>query len=147
VPGNLRVLKNLFIQSIKDFYPDLFAYGRNHTSNIAHYYAYMAPFVRQRTLAHLDAGHDLGGLLNIEQCRQIIEGFAPKETPIWIPGKKGQIYNRFHDRFSHVYHRTRFYSEKHVKKFETSDTMLAFHIYLLLEWFHGEKSGPNYAGS
>ena len=137
VPGNLRVLKNLFIQSIKEFYPDLFAYGRNHASNIAHYYAYMAPFVRQRTLAHLDAGHDLGGLLNLQACRRVIEAFAPKESGTYIPGRKRQLYNRFHDRFSHLHHRTRFYSEKHMKKFETSDTMLAFHIYLLLEWFHG----------
>ena len=77
----------------------------------------------------------------------MIEKFTPTEAAIWITGKKGQIYNRFHDRFSHLYHRTRFYTEKHVKKFETSDTMLAFHIYLPLEWFHGDKSGPNSAGS
>ena len=138
VPQNLRVLKNLFIQTIHKNYPRLFAYGRNHSSNIAYYYAYMAPFVRERALAHLDAGHNLGGLLKVEDCRKVIDAFHPVETPIWIPGIKSQVYNRFHDRYSHLYHRTRFYSEKNPKRFSTSDTMLAFHIYLLLEWFHGK---------
>ncbi|MCP4570876.1 MAG: hypothetical protein GY838_00865 [bacterium] len=139
VPENLRVLKNLFIESIKDRYPRVFAYGRNHASNIANYYAFMAPFVRERTLAHLDAGHDLGGLLVRERCRQVVEAFRPVDSPIWIPGWKQRLYDRMHDRYSHLWHRTRFYDEKHVKKFETSDTMLAFHIYLLLEWFHGAE--------
>jgi hypothetical protein len=137
VPGNLRVLKNLFIETIAHRYPQLFAYGRNHVSNIAYYYAYMAPFVRRRALAHLDAGHDLGGLLNRDACRRVIEAFGPVEPPTWIPGIKTRVYNRLHDRYSHLWHRTRFYGEKHPKRFETSDTMLAFHIYLLLEWFHG----------
>jgi len=137
VPGNLRVLKNLFIETIAERYPQLFAYGRNHVSNIAYYYAYMAPFVRERTLAHLDAGHDLGGLLNRDACRRVVEAFQPVESPTWIPGLKSRTYNRLHDRYSHLWHRTRFYHEKHPKRFQTSDTMLAFHIYLLLEWFHG----------
>lgn len=140
VPENLRVLKNLFLQSINMFYPKLFAYGRNHTSNIANYYAYMAPFVRQRTFEHLDSGHDLNGLLDIPKCRKVMESFNPSHSNTWIPGLKRQYYNRLHDRFGYHFHRTRFYSEKNVKKMETSDTMLAFHIYLLLEWFHGENS-------
>ena len=139
VPRNLRVLKNLFIQSTKTFYPKLFAYGRNHSSNIAYYYAYMADFVRSRTLNHLDAGHDLGGLLDRTACRKVIGEFKPTESPIWIPGFKKQMYYRFHDGFSHHFHRTRFYSERNVKQVKTSDTMLAFHIYLLLEWFYGAR--------
>jgi hypothetical protein len=137
VPQNLRVLKNLFIETIRARYPRMFAYGRNHTSNIANYYAYMAPFVRERTLAHLDAGHDLGGLLDREACRRVVAAFAPVDGPVWIPGLKRRIYDRLHDRHSWRWHRTRFYREKHVKTFKTSDTMLAFHVYLLLEWFHG----------
>ena len=137
VPGNLRVLKNLFIETIAVRYPRLFAYGRNHVGNIAYYYAYMAPFVRERTLAHLDEGHDLGGLLDREACRRVIEAFRPVEGGTWIPGLKSRVYNRLHDRYSHHWHRTRFYREKHPKRFQTSDTMLAFHVYLLLEWFHG----------
>ncbi|MBU1082464.1 MAG: hypothetical protein KKB59_18405, partial [Spirochaetes bacterium] len=139
VPRNLRVLKNLFIQTIHDNFPSLFNYGRNHTSNIAHYYAYMADFVRHRTLEHLDAGHDLGGLLDRDACRLVMDGFHPTMSEPWIPGLKSQIYNRLHDRYSYHWHRTRFYSEKDVKFFKTSSTMLAFHIYLLLEWFHGEE--------
>jgi hypothetical protein len=139
VPQNLRVLKNLFIQTIHDNFPALFAYGRNHTSNIAHYYAFMADFVRRRTLEHLDAGHDLGGLLDRDACRLVIEGFHPTHSKPWIPGWKSQQYNRIHDRYSYHWHRTRFYSEKDIKSFKTSSTMLAFHIYLLLEWFHGEE--------
>ncbi len=137
VPGNLRVLKNLFIETIRTSYPRMFAYGRNHASNIANYYAFMAPFVRERTLAHLDAGHDLGGLLDRDACRRIVAAFAPVDSPGWVPGLKSRVYNRLHDRYSHRWHRTRFYHEKHPKMFKTSDTMLAFHIYLLLEWFHG----------
>ncbi len=137
VPQNLRVLKNLFIETIRVRYPRMFAYGRNHTSNIANYYAFMAPFVRERTLAHLDAGHDLGGLLDGAACRRVVEAFAPVDSPVWIPGLKRRVYNRLHDRHSWRWHRTRFYTEKHPKTFKTSDTMLAFHIYLLLEWFHG----------
>jgi len=137
VPRNLRVLKNLFIQSVKTFYPEEFSYGRNSVSNIANYYYFMADFVRTRTLGHLDAGHDLGGLLNAKACRQVLEDFHPQEHTIWSPGIKAQFYRRLHDNYSYQFHRTRFYKEKKPKQFATSDTMLAFHLYLLLEWFHG----------
>jgi len=145
VPRPLRIQKNLFIETVASRYPRLFAYGRNHVGNIAYYYAYMADFVRERTLAHLDAGHDLGGLLDGAACRRIVEGFRPVEAPIWYPGWRARAYNRFHDRFSHRWHRTRFYDIKHQKRFETSDTMLAFHIYLLLEWFHGSPDPDLFA--
>lgn len=142
VPVNLRAHKNLFIQSIERFYPRLFAYGRNHVSNIAHYYHYMAPYVRERALAHLDAGHDLDGLLDLAAVRPVIEDFAPALAGIYQPSWKANLKNRVHDRFSHRWYRTRWYKEKNLKKFTTSSTMLAFHLYMLLEWYHGDLPEP-----
>lgn len=139
VPRNLRVQKNLFIQSVKQCYPEEFSYGRNFVSNIANYYFFMADFVRARTLDHLDAGHDLGGLLDAQACRLVLESFHPEKGSTWQPGIKAQLYHRFHDNYSQRWHRTRFYKEKDTKRFATSDTMLAFHLYLLLEWFHGSR--------
>lgn len=145
VPRPLRIQKNLFIETIAARYPRLFSYGRNHAGNIANYYAHMAGFVRERTLAHLDAGHDLDGMLDGAACRRVVEAFRPVETPAWIPGWRARAYDRLHDRFSHRWHRTRFYDVKHQKRFETSDTMLAFHLYLLLEWFHGSPDPDLFA--
>ncbi len=140
VPRRLRCNKNLFIESIRRFYPRLFAYGRNHVSNIAHYYHYMAPFVRERTLAHLDAGHDLDGLLDRDACRAVIEAFAPALDVISQPDLRHRFQNWVLDRHGYRWHRSPWFREKHVKVFRTSSTMLAFHIYLLLEWHHGRRA-------
>jgi len=140
VPQKYRILKNLFIETLKTNYPKVFNFGRNHVSNISYYYAYMAEFVRNRTLEYLESGYDLNGLLNIENCKKVINSFYPVEEPVWMPGIKYRFFNYFHDRYSYHFHRSKFYSEKNVKKFETSDTMLAFHIYLLLEWFYGKRN-------
>ncbi len=136
VPRHLRCHKSLFIESLRSFYPRLFAYGRNHVSSIAHYYHYMAPFVRERTLAHLDSGHDLGGLLDLTACRSVIDAFAPALEEVRQPSWRHRIENGLHDRYSYRLYRSRWYREKHIKRFTTSETMLAFHLYLLLEWFH-----------
>ncbi|MEZ4387907.1 MAG: hypothetical protein R3D98_10105 [Candidatus Krumholzibacteriia bacterium] len=142
VPRHLRCHKNLFIERIQRFYPRLFAYGRNHVSNIAHYYHYMAPYVREVALAHLDAGHDLDGHLDAAAARRVLEGFAPALQGIYQPGWKARLKNRVHDRVSHRWYRTRWYKEKNLKKFTTSETMLAFHLYLLLDWYHGDLPAP-----
>ncbi len=138
VPRRLRCNKNLFIESIRRFYPELFAYGRNHVSNIAHYYHYMAPFVRERTLAHLTVGHNLDGLLDRDVCRAIVEAFNPTKEEILQLRWHQRVKNHLHDRLSYRWHRCSWYREKHAKQFITTPTMLAFHIYLLLEWYHGE---------
>ncbi|SHI15110.1 hypothetical protein [Desulfofustis glycolicus] len=137
VPQRLRVLKNLFIETIKYNHPHLFKYGRNHASNIANYYYYMAPFVRERTLQHLEAGHNLGGLLDIGECKKVITNFNPLKEILQSPKIRNRIYYKFHDRYSYLWHRSKYFKEKNSKVFKTSDTMLAFHIYLLIEWFHG----------
>jgi hypothetical protein len=138
VPRRYRIHKNLFIESIRKFYPRLFAYGRNHVGNIAYYYAHMQDLVRERALAHLDAGHDVHGLLDREACRDVIEAFHPTEDADWIPGWRSRLKFKLHDRYSYRWYRSRWYKEKNVKQFKTTPTMLAFHIYLLLEWFHGQ---------
>ena len=143
VPRRYRCQKNLFIECIQHFYPGLFAYGRNHVGNIAYYYAYMAEWVRKRTLSHLAAGPNLHGLLDREACRRVIESFRPVESPGWQPGWRSRLKWRLHDRYSHRWYRRRGYREKNVTQFKTTPTMLAFHIYLLLEWFHG---GPDWEG-
>lgn len=145
VPRHLRYHKNLFVESIARFYPRLFAYGRNHVSNIAHYYHYMAPHVRQVALAHLAAGHDLDGHLDAAAARRVLEGFGPALQGIYQPSWKARLKNRAHDRLSYRWYRTRWYREKNVKQFTTSETMLAFHLYLLLEWHHGRLEAPRLA--
>ena len=142
VPRRLRCNKNLFIESIRRFYPRLFAYGRNHVSNIAHYYHYMAPHVRAVALAHLDAGHDLDGLLDREAAREVLAGFGPSLQPIRQPGLKARVKNHLRDRHGYQWHRSRWYRERNVKAFSTSATMLAFHLYLLLDWWHGDLAEP-----
>lgn len=142
VPPRLRVQKNLFLQSLQMFFPRLFAYGRNHVSNIANYYAYMAPFIRERTLAHLRDGHDLDGLLDREACTRVIEAFQPGLSPDRQPTWKRRLYNRLHDRYGQYWHRSRFYREKPISRFSTSDNALAFRLFLLLEWYHGQRDLP-----
>jgi hypothetical protein len=142
VPRRYRIHKNLFVESLSTFYPHLFKYGRAHVGNIAYYYAYMADWVRERTLAHLDAGHDVHGLLDRDACRAVIEAFRPREDPDRLLGWRTRLKYRFHDRYSHFWYRNQLYREKNVKQFKTTPTMLAFHIYLLLEWFHGFYEPP-----
>lgn len=132
VPRHLRCHKNLFIESIKRFYPRLFAYGRNHVSNIAHYYHYMAPYVREQALGRLDSGLDLEGLLEPMAARAVVEGFGPALERPWQPGWKSRIRNGLHDRYSYLWYRRGGYKEKNTKKFKTTGTMLAFHLYLAL---------------
>jgi hypothetical protein len=93
-------------------------------------------------LAHLDAGHDLDGHLDVRAAREILEQFGPSLKRIYQPRWKARLKNRLSDRFSYRWHRTRWYRENNPHLGSTSDTMLAFHLYLLLEWRHGRLESP-----
>ncbi len=135
VPWQLRINKNLFIESIYRKYPDLFKYGRNHTSHLANYYAIMAPYVKQRSLNILNNGFDLNGLLDVESCKQIINRFSPSMGKEQLPGLKTQLRNKIHDKHAWRWHRSSYYKESPIKQLQTSDHSVAFRLYLMLEWF------------
>jgi len=139
VPWKLRVNKNLFIQTIKEFSPELFAYGRNHTSHIANYYVHMAPHIRATVNEHLDAGHDLQGMLDIEACRELINDFNPVPEDEYIPNVLRRFYNKMHDRYSYLWTRSQFYKENPPTSLGTGNQSVVFRLYLLLEWHHGAR--------
>jgi hypothetical protein len=139
VPWRYRINKNLFVETIRNGYPRLFSYGRNHVSHLADYYAYMAPFVRERSLSCLREGLDLGGILDREDCIRRLEAFGPPHSNRYFPGRKARTRNWVHDRYAWRWHRTRFYKDNLVHRLNTSDQSLAFRIYLLLEWFHRQR--------
>ena len=139
LPGRLRVQKNLFLEMLARHEPRLFAYGRNHGSHIADYYFHMAPFVRARVGAHLDAGHDLGGLLDRDAARRLIASFTPQETsPAPEPGGLARLRNRALDRWSHRWYRTdiaRDRATRQTRLWSAGEAAVAFRIWLLEELF------------
>jgi hypothetical protein len=142
LPGRLRVQKNLYLEMLARHEPRLFAYGRNHGSHIADYYFHMAPFVRERAAARLDAGHDLGGLLDRDAARRLVASFAPREAPpAPAPGGFARLRNHALDRWSHHLYRTgvaRDRAARQVRLWSASDAALAFRVWLLGELFGGE---------
>jgi hypothetical protein len=139
VPFRLRIHKNLFLESVHRRYPKLFAFGRNHVSHLADYYYHMAEFVRERTLANLASGCDLGGLLDLDECLRRVENFYPTQRQKQQPDARAHLRHRIHDRHAWRYHRTRWYGEKPVTRLRTSDASVVFRLYLLLEWFHHQR--------
>jgi len=118
--------------------PRLFAYGRNHRSHIADYYVHMAPLVRERTLARLDAGQDLGGLVRREAARRLIEAFRPQPSPDAAPGRLAEWRERRHDAWAWRWHRTGWAQRRQTRApaaRTASARELAFRLFLLLEWF------------
>jgi len=141
LPGRLRVQKNLFLEMIARHEPRLFAYGRNHGSHIADYYFHMAPFVRERAAARLDAGHDLGGLLDRDAARRLVASFTPREAPPTPePGGLARLRNHALDRWSHRWYRTglaRDRATRHTRLWSASEAAVAFRVWLLEELFAG----------
>ncbi|MHB8078193.1 MAG: hypothetical protein ACYDIE_02930 [Candidatus Krumholzibacteriia bacterium] len=141
LPGRLRVQKNLFLEMLARHEPRLFAYGRNHGSHIADYYFHMAPFVRERATASLDAGHDLGGLLDRAAARRLLAAFAPPEAPpAPEPGGLDRLRNRALDRWSHRWYRTGFARDRAARQtrlWSASDAAVTFRVWLLAELFAG----------
>ena len=139
LPGRLRVNKNLFLEMLARHEPSLFSYGRNHGSHIADYYFHMAPFVRERATARLDAGYNLGGMLDRDAARRLVSSFTPREAPP-TPEPRGPARLRNHvvDRWSHRWYRTNIARDRaaHNTTLRTaSDASVTFRVWLLGELF------------
>lgn len=138
VPGRLRVQKNLYLEMLRRHQPRLFAYGRNHRSHIADYYVHMAPLVRERALARLAAGEDLGGLLRRDAARRLVEAFQPAPAPDAAPGRLAEWRERRRDAWAWRWHRTAWAQRRQTRApaaRTASARELAFRLFLLLEWF------------
>lgn len=139
VPIQYRINKNLYVQYLKRYFPKDFSFGRNHVSHIYNYYSYMAIFIRQRILLHLISGHDLFGILNINECKKMLEAFEPVDDFVKLPSIKDNFKNKIKDRYFYLWHRNKYYKENNVKQIKHSINSLIFRIYLLLEWFYKDK--------
>ena len=139
-PSRLRVQKNLYLETLRRSHPALFRYGRNHRSSTADYYSHMADCVRETTLGRLAAGQTLGGLLDPSAVAGLVSRFEARFAGESRPSLRQAALVRLHDRWGARIYRSALYRRRGTRSFRpwcVSDRVLAFRLYLLLEYFHG----------
>ena len=145
IPNKLRVQKNLYKEMMIRNQPDLVAFGTSYTSSIPNYYYHMRPLIQRRMKLFFEKNTDFNGLLNLDACRALIDGFAPSITEKKAPSQKMKLRKTIENRAFHLLHRTGLYQKRVAKSWEChepSDERLAFRLWLLTEFFYHNSIEP-----
>ena len=142
IPAKLRVQKNLYKEMMTNYHRELVSFGDCYTSSIPNYYAQMRPFIQQRMDAYFKENTDFNGLIDLNACLSLINGFAPSTSSKKSPSKKQMLRKRIENKIMHRVHRTSIYQKRAASSWEhkrPADERLAFRLWLLTEFMYGSN--------